>query len=534
MDGTPAKESDTLPGRRTLLRAAAIGLGAVAISSLDSLQRSPANALTAPPSVYLPPGIDAATLHLLRRVTFGLSPELYADVKAVASIDWLTKQLSPSSIDDSTCDAILTHFPLANATPPTAWAHGGGKPSFDPMLDLARATIARSIWSQRQLFEVMVEFWSNHFNVTSPSGNVWSGRAWEDAYVIRPNALGRFEDLLRASSRSPSMGLYLDNFSSTGSNPNENYARELLELHTVGVDAGYTHADIRGAALALTGHWLWTPYNGGDSGNYGTWRYQPTRHYVGAVQCFGWSHANASATNGLAVSDSLISYLAHHPSTARHLAQKLATRFVSDTPSTTLINSLARVYLDNDTQIVPVLKSLFASSEFLDSVGGKFRRPYEDLVATLRICGITADPNADSLSGIDAIAKGSLLLGQAPLLWGTPDGYPDVAANWVGSGTSLFRWNVHAVITQHWAMTGLKYPDLYKRLVPNGATTRGALVDATIASLLPGIAVSATHRSALLTFLGGDGPVNAHTGDTTWLYPILAALVLDTPYWSQR
>ncbi len=369
MHGKKDVPTQPLIGRRNVLRVAAVGVGAAAISAteltgaasaatsksalLAAAKKTPVKApvktvtktvtttasktsttTATAKAVLLKNGLDAATVHLLKRTTFGLTPELVAEVKSLGAAAWLNQQLNPSAINDAECDAMLTRFPLYNATPQQLVSQLDNG-SWDSMFDVVRATMARNLWSKRQLFEVMVEFWTNHLNVTTPSSDVWAGRAWEDLNVTRKHALGRYEDMLLASAKSPSMGFYLNNFDSTGTNPNENYARELLELHTVGVDAGYTHDDIVGAAKALTGHYYWAPWNGGDSSNNGTWRYVPSRHYVGPVRVMGWSHANSTAAGGAEVTDSLVRYLAKHPSTANMIAKKLATRFVSDVSSTT-------------------------------------------------------------------------------------------------------------------------------------------------------------------------------------------------------
>ena len=193
----------------------------------------------------------------------------------------------------------------------------------------------------------MVEFWSNHFNIAIPSGEGWDVKTTDDREVIRAHALGTFADLLQASAKSPAMLRYLDNDVSTAQSLNENYGRELLELHTVGVDAGYTQADVVDSARLMTGY---------TADIYGTFTYRSSSHYVGPVTVLGFSHANGSAAGGQQVAEQYLSYLAHHPATARHLATKLAIRFVSDTPPSALIDRLAQIYLDNDTAIVPVLQ----------------------------------------------------------------------------------------------------------------------------------------------------------------------------------
>jgi uncharacterized protein (DUF1800 family) len=471
------------------------------------------------------PESPAFVRHLLSRTSFGVTPELASQVRSSSS--WLTSQLSPATIDDSACDAIVARWPLAKASAPSleaAFPNGG----WEPMQQLVEATLARSIWSKRQLFEVMVEFWSNHLNITCPSSEVWSTKPADDQNVLRKHALGRFEDMLIASSTSPAMLRYLNNAESQGDDINENYGRELLELHTVGVNAGYTHTDIINAARVMSGLTVWNAWNGGTAANQGTLRYRADWHYVGAVTVLGWSHPNTDATQGKAVADSLVRYLANRPETARRIATKLAVRFVSDNPPTSLVDKLTATYLTNGTAVVPMLKQLFASAEFAASVGQKQRRPLEDFVGTLRTLGVTAnpDPNAD-LSGITWLLG---QLGQAPMGWGLPDGYPDVASAWTGAGGTLGRWNAHfGLAAGWWSDSTLAFQaDLPTYLLgATKPTTRGALVDALLKRLQPTAVVPPAHRAALIAFLGPDGSL--HDSDLDWLFAPLVALVLNMP-----
>ena len=545
----------TLPatlGRRTLLRTAAGALAAgsallarpsaasaagattpssgagapTSTRSTASTQSTASTASTASP-------VPADPLHLLRRTTYGLTPALVADVQTRGVDAWLDEQLDPARIDDSTCDAAVTRFPLAHATGPQlhATVRSG---SWVPMVELQMMTLARAAWSERQLFEVMVEFWSNHLNVTCPKGAVWATRGTYDREVVRAHALGRFSDMLVASSRSAAMMLYLDNQTSRGTTPNENYGREVLELHTVGRDAGYGEAGVVAAARAFSGMASWTTFTGGAAADLGTFRYRSDWHATGPLQVLGWSHANATRTDGLAVAESLMRYLASHPATAARLARKLAVRFVSDDPPQALVDRLAQVYLAGDTAIAPVLRALFASPEFAVSAGQKYTRPYEGTVGVLRALGLR--PSTDGLTGSFRNLIGQLgSLGQAPMAWHPPDGYPDVAPAWAGSGTVLGRWNLNVALAKGGFGTGIVNPgpSLYARLLPGAApASRAELVQALAARLLPGRPLPLAHRDALVAFLGGAGPVR--TADTTTLFPVLTALLLDSPAWSMR
>ena len=472
-------------------------------------------------------------LHLARRATYGLTPELVAQVRARGAAAWLEEQLHPERIDDSDCDAAVERFPLAHASPPELHArlpYG----AWGGMQDLQAMTLSRAVWSRRQLLEVMVELWSNHLNATCPSSEVWSGRGSYDRDVVRAHALGRFSEMLAASVTSPAMLHYLDNVSSRGAAPNENYGREVLELHTVGRDAGYGQAGVVDSARAFTGLTTWNPWNGGTPATSGTFRYRADWRYTGPLRVLDWTHANGDRTGGVAVAHGLARYLAAHPATARRIARVLAVRFVSDTPSPGLVDALAQVYLAHDTAVVPVLRALFASAEFAASAGRKYRRPLEGTVSAMRALGIR--PSSDD----DPRAVRSLVwqlgqVGHAPLAWHPPDGYPDVAAAWSGSGTVLGRWNLNVGLAQGWWQEGLTYPgsSLAARLLPGPRpASRAALVDALHARLVPGQTLRAAHRDALVAFLGGPGPVR--DADVTWQLGILTALVLDSPAASSR
>ena len=533
---------DAVTTRRGLLRAGAVlaaaaGAGVLtAAPAAASARRPPVRRTPGPqrrtrPVLPAPaPGAPGDLRHLLLRTTYGLTPALLAEATALGPAAWLDRQLAPSTIEDSACDAVVARFPAYAMDPPQVHAtYDDG--SWEPMLATVRTAFVRACWSRRQLLEVMVEFWSNHLNTTAPSSGVWSSKGFEDRTVIRPHALGRFSDLLLASASSPAMLRYLDGAESRGSDPNENYGRELLELHTVGRDAGYTQAEVVDTARALTGRTTWTPWNGGTAANLGLFGFRADWHHVGPLAVLGWTSANTS--DGQAVGDSLLRHLATHPATAARIAHKLCVRFVSDDPPAALVARLAQVYLASGTAVVPVLRALFASPEFAASAGGKQRRPYEDVVASVRVLGIEPAPTGTETRGIADVCWGLHELGQAPFGWHPPDGYPDVAAAWTGTGTALGRWNLHTGLAQGWWQGGLRYPGatLAARLLPGPLpATRAELVARTADRLT--VPLPQAHLDALVTFLGGPGPVREW--DLGGVYSVLVALVLDSPLWSAR
>ena len=518
----PSTSATPTLSRRQMLRTAAIGAGAAvggtAVSSV--LGATPARAGTSA-TAFVPPDLD---LHLLRRATYGATPNLLSQVRSAGRNAWLDRQLAPASVDDSFCDGLIAdRYPHLSWSIDQAWNNLGGDWSL--MMELGQAAIARATWSKRQVFEVMVDFWSNHLNVTNPFDGGWWCRHDYDKRVIRKHALGRFSDMFVASATHPAMMLYLNNAESTKDNPNENYGRELLELHTVGVDGGYSEEDMRQSTLVMTGFGMdW------DNGHFA---FEPWAHYTGPVEVMGWSAANDRASKGYDVGLSYLGYLARHPSTAVRIATKLCQRFVSDDPPQSLVDKLAATYLAQDTAIVPVLRKLFRSPEFAASLGQKIRRPMEDTVATLRILGVK--PDIDGTDGIQGLYWMIQDLAHAPMAWSPPNGYPDEADAWRSAAGTLGRWNMHMSIAANWWPDDLVRPPLKDLLPASNPKTHGDLVNA-LAKRLVFRTMSTAHLDAVLSFLGrsADDPVNRDSEALGWRLPYLVALILDSPYHEVR
>ena len=445
--------TSTIP-RRRFVRNAVVG-SAIAGTGIAStlLQATPARAASDPASFL--PGAD--DLHLLRRATWGPTPELHKQIGSMGINRWLDQQLAPNTIDDHVCsDLIAQRFPRLAWSLTQAYNHPDE--SWPLMFDLGVSAIVRAAWSKRQLFEVLVDFWSNHLNVANFGDSVWWSRHDYDRAVIRRHTLGKFSDMLAASATHPAMMTYLNNAESTKDNPNENYGRELLELHTVGVDAGYTEDEMRTSALILTGlgvHWY-------DDKDDGTFFYNKDNHYTGAVHVLGWSSNNGSAKNGKAVALDYVDYLAHHPATAHRISYKLCQRFVSDAPPAGLVSDMAKAYSADDTAIIPVLRVMFGSSAFRQARGAKVIRPMQDVIATLRILGIKPGAN-DGDDGLDSLYWHVESMSDAPLAWVQPNGYPDYADAWRSAGGTLNRWNTHLSLAAGWN-DNLKTPNLRKNL----------------------------------------------------------------------
>lgn len=458
-------------------------------------------------------------LHLLRRVTFGPTSPDVAQVRREGIDEWLRQQLSPDAVPDDAIERTLAAFPTVGMSIAEIRQHLE-KGRWDAMYQLGHATLARQMWSNRQLFEVMVDFWSNHLNVTNPFDRGWDNRGVYDREVIRRHALGRYSDMLLASARSPAMLRYLDNAASHRRNVNENYGRELLELHTVGIEGGYTETDVRHSAYLMTGRTV------DDDGEF---EYAARRHWTGKVKVLSFIHDNESAAQGLAVGDAYLSYLAGHPATAKNIARKLAVRFVCDNPPPSLVDRLAKTYLDSGTAIRPVLEVLFRSLEFWVAVGLKQRRPLENFVAAAR--ALSVQPGPDTADAAKELYWLTDRLGQAPLKWGPPNGYPDVAGAWNSAHAMLGIWNTHRALVQGWH-EGLSYTEPEYVASPRPDTV-GAYLD-VLAQRLVFQPLAPRDKTALLRFLGTGE--NSRVRDATLGGKVqhLVPLVLDSVYHALR
>lgn len=396
--------------------------------------------------------VRARDAHLVRRFSGGLTPALTDDVTAAGSgRAWFERQLTPSNIPDSGATAMRSWFPTLSLTPQEiARRHRDGtQGAWEVMYDLARWTLLRRIYSSRQVHEVMVEFWSNLLHVPLLHERAWFQRLAYDA-TIRAHALGSFSTLLHRAVLHPAMGLYLDNAVSTKTTLNENLGREVLELHTVGVDAGYTQTDVRHSARLLTGYLVdFTTM---------TAHYDPAAHATGRITVMGFEDANATP-DGRVATRRYLSYLARHPRTARRLARRLCVKFVSDSPSPQIVRAVAQAYLDHDTAITPTLRALVSHPDFAAATWAKLRTPSEDIVATMRALGVTALPPTSAQSLANVLYRLSRDHGQAPFDWPSPDGFPETNGPWLSCGRLLSGVTLHRALTGHWTeFADAQYP----------------------------------------------------------------------------
>jgi uncharacterized protein (DUF1800 family) len=372
----------------------------------------------------------------------------------------------------------------------------------------------------------MTDFWANHLNVTTPSNETWDNAAsWHEG-VIRAHALGSFTDMLLAAMRNPAMLRYLTNVGSRKDAVNENLGRELLELHTVGVASGYTEDDVRHSAHILTGR---TVANDRGPGVEGDFVYDPELHWTGPVTVLDFTHPNDTPDGGLEVGDAYLRHLAAHPATAQTIARKLAVRFVSDMPPATLVDRLAETYLAEGTAIVPVLSMLFRSAEFWAAAGQKVRRPLDDAVGSARVLGVEPAPEGDPL--VHPLLWWSGQMGQRPLAWLSPNGYPEVHAAWRSASGRLTAWNYHRALVMGWDEVPVVPPE--ELVAGRAQATVGEYVD-SLCQRLCLQTFEPEHRDALIAFVGADAATPVAGSTLPDRVPYLVPLVLDSPYFLLR
>jgi len=330
--------------------------------------------------------------------------------------------------------------PAASPTPTSKPAPPPKNPQV-VVSELQRAALMRAVYSDRQLYEMMVTFWENHFSIFANKDDERYLLTSFDRDTIRPFAMGRFRDLLGATAHSPAMLFYLDNWRSSVARPypatktkpagvdgglNENYARELLELHTMGVDGGYTQQDVQEVARCFSG---WTIQKPNEQGLF---LYRPGFHDKGEKTVLG----HKISAGGLGDGERVLDILAAHPATAHFLAGKLARRFISDDPPAAVVDRAAAAFLKTDGSIRETLRAILTSPEFFaqTTYRAKLRSPFEYVAAALRT--LNAETDIDT-----ALTDWSRRMGQPLFLRVTPDGYSDRAEQWLSAGALLERFN---------------------------------------------------------------------------------------------
>lgn len=467
------KSIRSMPSSRSLLRRLApllLPLAALALSA-------PLRAGPAAPGPALHPAawdrqaetraLDAA---LLNRITWGATPAELARIRELGPQRYLQAQLHPdpnarlpaavqqridalsisrqSAEDAHAAQRKLRQDARGAAPGPKQQAQRDARAiSRQRADDTATRAFYRALYSPNQLQEQMTWFWMNHFNVYADKNDVGTYIDQYEERAIRPHALGKFRDLLAATLRSPAMLVYLDNTQNAAGRINENYARELMELHTLGVKGGYTQADVQELARILTGLGVHNPAGPpkvrpalrGQVAQDGLFLFNPARHDYGDKRFLGHTIHGA----GLAEVDEAVNLLARHPATARFISTKLAAYFMGDAPPAAVVDRMARTFLASDGDIAATLQTLYASPEFTQSLKiGVFKDPVHYVYSALRLAYADLPPIANPRPGLAMLRQ----LGQPLNQRLTPDGYPLAQSDWAGSGQMTARFEVARAI----------------------------------------------------------------------------------------
>src|SRR5438132_8826232 len=427
-----------------------------------------------------PDDSPALQLQVLNRVSWGASRSSAAEIARLGTGGWLTAQLRPSPatlpadiqarVDEMTISrrsladlgADLESRRRALQKAPADERKAERQALNEDLQRLAREAqtrmLLRALYSPNQLEEQLTWFWLNHFNVFQYKGPLRALVADYEERAIRPQALGRFRELLGATARHPAMLIYLDNARNSAGRINENYARELMELHTLGVDGGYTQSDVEALARILTGWSL--DLAGGELS-----RFYPRRHDFGDKVLLG----RTIRGRGAAELDEALDILARHPSTARFVSRKLATFLVADEPPAALVERMAQTFSASDGDIAQVLRTLFVSPEFRASLGGKFKDPQHYALSALRLV-LDQRPLPDAQPVIGALAR----MGEPLYARATPDGYPLERTAWASPGQLATRFEIARGIAYR---VPVRIPETL--VAPLGAATRETLAQAS-------------------------------------------------------
>lgn len=532
MKKSPSKDFvtvlDSLRNRREFLKLFAKGFGYSALASTLPACGGGGGSNPAPPAptAVIPQASSEYTV--LKRTSYGVHRDTLTAIRNMGIDAWLENQLDYTQIDDGNLEAtIQTLFPLTTQSP--AQLIGGFPDNIATIAQqMAGATQYHQIFSRRQLYEIMVEFWSDHFNIHLLNGLGPTLKPEDDRQVIRAHALGNFRELLHASAKSPAMLFYLDNFFNLASAPNENYARELMELHTLGVDGGYTETDVKEVARCFTGWSMRFP--GDPGGNYGTFVFVPAAHDGNAKVVL---QNTISAGGGQSDGEQVLDILATHPSTARFIATKLCRRFISDTPDQASIDAVAAAFIQSTGDIKTTLRALFATDAFRTSSDQKFSRPSEYLAGLVRT--LAPDTPYPTDNGVLFFFAQSIM-GQLPYYWPTPDGYPDIQSYWASTGGLLNRWRLSflsfATVIPSIGVIQIDYTAML-----SGTNTLAAIVDALTSSILMR-PLSTADRDYLLDWLADEYKqavdVSLPAGTPELIAPLIAAVLVSSAYFQLR
>ncbi|MEM1181697.1 MAG: DUF1800 domain-containing protein [Acidobacteriota bacterium] len=529
-------------------------------SSLPKMRRQPPRPTTEEVQAAGSKSLETPPLGVLvfNRLAYGLRPGDLAAFDALGPDDdtrlatWIDQQVNPDILDDSELISYISgaNFATINKSRAQLWTDHvvDNTERTRPREEIERLTFLRAQFSRRQLQAVMVDFWHNHFNVDA--GDFWAAPMWVhyDRDVIRQNAFGNFRDLLEAVAKSTAMLYYLDNYTSSNAGPNENFCRELFELHALGAEnylgirqqntvptdddgkpIGYVDADVFEATRAFTG---WTVANSSSIGNTGEFFYRDEWHDRFQKNVLGvFMPADQPP---LADGDQVLDILAEHPGTARYVCRKLCRRLTVDDPPQSLVDTAVaawNTHLTAPDQLGQVVRAIALSPEFRLGWGEKAKRPFEVAAAALRATGSTmsfAFDDGESNSFINRYND----CGQELFRWPAPNGYPDVRGAWQSNSPRALMWRMVQWLIDHDDSNGDHWADVVGQ-TPGGVRSANAIVDFWVQRIL-GRALPADTRQELVDFMGQgfnpdmDLPVDSDN-DTADRVRSLVGLIMMTP-----
>ncbi len=470
---------------------------------------------------------------VLAKLTYGPTKSSRAELNKLGLDKWLDDQLNPNKAEDKFTKGVLGQFRAQNLSQydiehTLPYSVNSSKVSDE----LALTTIYRRFASSRQVYETLVEFLQDL--VPTPLYNDQVKRLSYDRDAIRANALGNYTDLLYATALHPEMLTFLNGYSNERNHPNENYGRELLELFTVTTATSYTQDDVVNAARVFSG----ISFDNVNMQNFA----DPNRHWQGQVKVLGWSDPNPGKTPDQIFNTArgLVKYLTQLPETARAFSLRMAKRYVSDTPSSSIVTAMTTTYLASGANIPEVVKTMAKHPGFMASAGAKLKRPTEHLISTMRALemNINGSINAGNTSNFDDYWRGSLLNtvwwltmkgGHDPFNWPFPNGFPDTESAWTNMAGQVVRWN--NAVNLIMGYDGFDQPDL-RVLFGAPANTVATIVDAAATKILGRKLTSASRANVIA------GVSLIKSTNTKALYgqrlQAAALLVFATEEWNRR
>lgn len=485
----PDTQTDTEPALPVPSRRRFFALGASAIAALGgaTVLRAQPGSLRGRP---LPKPVPAGTkpdpsaewkdpmLRLVRRVTMGVELNDVALARQLGFAGFLEYQLNADAIDDSACDAaVAARMPLLSQNYAQLKTADGGEVANQ----LSDAALFRAATSKRQLKERMVEFWTDHFNISL--NKVGSLLPVDTRTVIRTHALGKFPNMLRASAESAAMLGYLDQNSSRTPTPNQNYAREIMELHTLGVDGGYTQNDVEQLSRILTG---WS-YDGN-----GIFLYRRTYHDRTAktflTTSFPAMASTATDQQMKSEGDLALTMLVNHAATARFISTKMARWLLAYDPPPAVVDATIATYNATGGDIKAMIRVIMTGKNLM-AAPAKYKRPFHLAASTLRAM------NAE-ITNIRSARQRTELMEMPSYYWEQPDGYPDRVEWW--SGLVTLRWNWATYLSIQNSGTTVRVNSVSSFRTPQD---NAAGVVSQIGQRMFGGEMSATLQTSLLAYL---------------------------------